>query len=167
VGCSYAPKGQTPILTTDAKFYTKVSVSAIITLDGNLFYDVRINETFKSMATVRLLKNAAKSFKNRLLLLWDNAAIHKSQTIKDFLQQQQDTKTKYDVYLGFIPPYSPEFNPVEQLWSYIKNVLLKNIFCKTIKELKDRVIDALESVKKNKNIITSFFRHKHCAYILN
>lgn len=167
MGGTYAPKGQTPILATDAKFYTKVSVSAIITVDGNLFYDVRIKESFKSMASVRLLKNATKTFKNRLFLLWDNASIHKSQTIKDFLQEQQDNKTKYDVYVGFIPTYSPELNPIEQLWGYIKNVLLKNIFCKTLKELKDRVIDALEVVKKNKNIITSFFKHKHCSYILS
>ena len=167
VGCTYAPKGQTPVLTTDAKFYTKVSVSAIITIDGNLFYDVRMNESFKSMATVRLLKNASKAFKNRLFLLWDNATIHKSQIIKDFLQQQQDDKTKYDVYVGFIPTYSPELNPIEQLWGYIKNVLLKNIFCKTVKELKEKVTQALETVKKNKKIITNFFRHKDCMYILN
>ena len=167
VGCTYAPKGQTPVLVADAKFYTKVSVSAIISIQGDLFYDVRANETFKSMATRRLLEHTAKDFKKRLFLLWDNAPIHRSQIIKDFLQEQQDKKTKHDVYVSFIPTYSPELNPIEQLWGYIKNVLLKNTFCKTAKELKEKVIRSLEIVKKDKELIKSFFRHKDCCYILS
>lgn len=142
-------------------------MAAIITNKGDLYYDVREQETFKGMAMVRLIQNAVKTFKKPLFLLWDNASIHKSEPIKLFLEQQTIDKKKLNIHLGFIPPYSPELNPIEQLWAYMKSVLLKNLFCKTVKELKSKVIQALETIKNDKNLIISFFKNPKCNYILN
>jgi transposase len=37
------------------------------------------------------------------------------------------------------PPYSPELNPVEKLWQYIKDHTIKNRIYKTLRELENEV----------------------------
>jgi len=37
------------------------------------------------------------------------------------------------------PPYSPELNPIEKLWQYIKDHTIKNRIYKTLKELENAV----------------------------
>ena len=58
-----------------------------------------------------------------------------------------------------IPPYSPELNPIEQLWAYLKKKLT-NQFFKTTRALKIAVVKELDKIRKDKKLIQSFFRHK-------
>ena len=46
-----------------------------------------------------------------------------------------------EVFMRFIiqPPYSPELNPIEKLWQYIKDHTIKNRIYKTLKELENAV----------------------------
>ena len=50
-------------------------------------------------------------------ILMDNAAIHKTQTVKEFINQNKENKVIY------LPPYTPEFNPIELVWSVLKSDL--------------------------------------------
>jgi transposase len=38
-----------------------------------------------------------------------------------------------------LPPYSPELNPTEKLWQYIKDQTIKNRIYKTLRELENAV----------------------------
>jgi transposase len=49
-----------------------------------------------------------------LHLILDNGAIHKSKAVKQFLQRHAW------VTLHFLTPYSPEYNPVERFWKWLK-----------------------------------------------
>ena len=46
-----------------------------------------------------------------------------------------------------LPPYSPELNPVERLWQYMKNAVLKNRIYDTLKELEDVVCNFICSMQ--------------------
>jgi transposase len=49
-----------------------------------------------------------------LILILDNATIHKSRAVKQFL-------TQHDwVSLEHLAPYSPEYNPIERFWQWLK-----------------------------------------------
>jgi transposase len=50
-----------------------------------------------------------------------------------------------NVELMFLPPYSPELNPVERLWQWLKRHSLRNRFFKSIKEVMDSVEKCLKS----------------------
>ncbi len=43
------------------------------------------------------------------------------------------------------PPYSPELNPVEKLWQYIKNHTIKNKAYKTLDNLEDEVCKFIQN----------------------
>ena len=49
----------------------------------------------------------------------DNAAFHKSEKSKTLI-------TQTGCRILFLPPYSPDLNPIEQFWTYLKNKI-KNI----------------------------------------
>ena len=49
-----------------------------------------------------------------IVIILDNASIHKSKKTKEFLGRHKN------IHLFYLPPYSPEYNPVEIFWRWIK-----------------------------------------------
>lgn len=146
----------------DTKGYAHLSVAAVISEKGHLYYQVR-ESSFNGRAICRLLDKLHKKWKwTSHTLIWDGASIHTSKEVKAFLSQPGFDKRPIE--LQKLPPYSPELNPVELVWSYLKGTLLKNIACKNLKELKILVCDALESIKKDKKLIKAFFKHPEVAF---
>lgn len=157
---TYSRKGQTPKL--EVQIVTKLCLRAAVAIspEGDLYYEVR-ECPFRSPAMIRFLKNMQRNWRRKILLIWDGATIHTSSFVRDWLTKQ---KEQPQFWLSRIPPYSPELNPAEQVWNYMKNVLLRNICCKTVKELKLRVIEAFETIKNDKGLIQTFFCHKAIAF---
>lgn len=164
VGYSYAPRGQRPVIEADSKNKLKVSLSVAITPQGGMYYQVR-QGTFNGAAIVRFIKKLKKNMKKNMTLIWDGATIHTSEQVKQYLQQQQDEKRK--ICLEKLPAYSPELNPAEQVWAYLKHVLLKNQVSKTLQELKLKVVAGMEAIKNDKELIKSFFRHPNTGFYAN
>lgn len=44
------------------------------------------------------------------------------------------------------PAYSPELNPIEKLWQYIKDHTIKNRIFKTLRELEDKVCKFVQTL---------------------
>lgn len=70
-----------------------------------------------------------------IILVMDNAIWHKSQTLN----------IPENIEFTFIPPYTLETNPIEQVWAKIRKLGFKNKVFKTLNE----VIDKLEEVIQN------------------
>jgi transposase len=49
-----------------------------------------------------------------IAIILDNASIHKSKKVKEYLERHPN------IHLFYLPPYSPEYNPVELFWKWIK-----------------------------------------------
>jgi len=54
-----------------------------------------------------------------VLVIMDNASFHRKNMLYDIAN-------KYDVNLLFLPPYSPDFNPIEHSWANFKEWLRFN-----------------------------------------
>ena len=52
--------------------------------------------------------------------IMDNAQFHRKGILREIA-------SRHGVMVLFLPPYSPEFNPIEHLWANIKKWLKKNI----------------------------------------
>ena len=50
------------------------------------------------------------------IIIMDNCSVHHVQEVKDVIQSM-------GIELIFLPPYSPDFNPIEELFSYLKYYL--------------------------------------------
>jgi transposase len=53
------------------------------------------------------------------VVVWDNLAAHKQRTVREAIEAK-------GCQVVFLPPYSPEFNPIEQAWSKLKALLRKS-----------------------------------------
>lgn len=89
------------------------------------------------------------------VLLLDNFSVHRSKLVINTLEE---CGIKY----LFLPPYSPDFNPIELLWAFMKSVL-RRFKARTHDKLDDAINTALNSVKDV--FILNWFNH--CGYILN
>ncbi len=68
------------------------------------------------------------------ILVLDNGRFHQAKSL-----QIPD-----NVVLLFLPPYSPELNPIERLWQDIKAKLFQNVFA-SIEEMQDKLTDILRT----------------------
>jgi transposase len=60
-----------------------------------------------------LKKHLLPCLKKGQVIIMDNAAFHKSQEIKNLIEEA-------GCKLLFQPPYSPDLNPIEQQWAVLK-----------------------------------------------
>ncbi|MFJ9966465.1 transposase [Streptomyces avermitilis] len=65
----------------------------------------------------RLLDAAHQQLGGPIVLVWDDLNTHVSRTMRDLV----DARLWLTVYQ--LPPYAPEFNPVEGVWSHLKRSL--------------------------------------------
>ena len=86
------------------------------------------------------------------IVICDNLPAHKVSGIKECLKQA-------GARLLFLPPYSPDFNPIEKAFSQIK-AILKKIAARTREELQAAITTAIDAVS-NQNAKNYF---KACGY---
>ena len=85
-------------------------------------------------------------------VLMDNCSIHKSLEIEALIAQA-------GARLIYLPPYSPDFSPIENCWSKI-NSLLRSIGARTYPDLAKAIEAAFEEVSSDD--IRGWFTH--CCY---
>lgn len=76
-------------------------------------------ETFWSF--MKQLRKASCQAGRRVVVIIDNATFHHSRLHKDWRQSAQDRFS-----LDFLPPYSPELNPIERVWKLTRRQCLHN-----------------------------------------
>jgi transposase len=60
-----------------------------------------------------------KELKLNQVVIMDNASFHKSNKVKELIE-------KVGCKLIYLPPYSPDPNPIEHLWGNLKRLLRKH-----------------------------------------
>ena len=70
---------------------------------------------------------------SRLLIIWDGASYHRGEEFQNYLAQvNQESIAIWQVHCQRFAPYAPEENPIENIWSQVKNFLKKfHRFCKS------------------------------------
>lgn len=72
------------------------------------------------------------------IVVMDNLSSHKVSGVREAIEHQ-------GAELWYLPPYSPDFNPIEQAWSKVKSVL-RSITPKTARQLYRAVGTALRRI---------------------
>lgn len=89
------------------------------------------------------------------ILFMDNLSAHKVAGLNELIRA-------CDAHLIYLPPYSPDFNPIELAWSKVKTIL---------RRLKARTFpDLIEALKQALLTITPHDIHAwfaHCGYAIN
>lgn len=80
----------------------------------------------------RLLKRRPRN--KRLVVVLDNAKYHHARALRSFLHRHRRKLT-----LLFLPPYSPELNPIERVWKLTRRLATHNRHFSTLSDVVDAV----------------------------
>lgn len=91
----------------------------------------------------------------RLYLVLDNAPFNRSKKVKSLAK-------KLKIKLVFLPPYSPNLNPIERLWKFFKKKTLYNKYFETFDEFSSSCSDFFRYARKYRDeletLLTDNFR---------
>ena len=86
------------------------------------------------------------------IVVMDNLSSHKVSGVREAIEAAGDE-------LWYLPPYSPDLNPIEKMWSKVKEFLRK-VAARTCEALYQAIADALRTVTQTD--IVGWF--KSCGY---
>lgn len=72
----------------------------------------------------------------RMVILLDNARYHHAKLLKGFLR-----RNRRRLRLLFLPPYSPQLNPIERVWKLTRRLATHNRYFATLGELLQAVLE--------------------------
>ncbi|MGT2826841.1 IS630 family transposase [Streptococcus himalayensis] len=131
IGKSWVPKGVRPHVHSHYIREYRYCYGAVDAHTGESFFIIAGGCNTDWMN--EFLRQLSQAYPNDyILLVMDNAVWHKSRTL------EKPTNIGFE----FIPPYTPEMNPIEQVWAEIRKRGFKNKAFKTL----DDVINKLQEV---------------------
>jgi len=87
----------------------------------------------------------------RIFLVEDNAKYHKNPDMWFWFDAHRK-----EVEPWFLPPYSPEFNPMESLWGYTRREGTHNHFFPNVDELIDSIKTVFRSIQSHPRLIQNY-----------
>ncbi|MBQ9493010.1 MAG: transposase [Oscillibacter sp.] len=100
----------------------------------NLFLSQN-NSAFRQIKCINLfLEQLRKEYEDdRILLLCDNAGWHTTENLK-----KPD-----NIVLAYLPPYTPEMNPIEQIWKELRKRGFKNECFESLDKVEERLCEVI------------------------
>ena len=158
-GTTWALKGQTPVVeSTGARF--GLNMMAAITPRGHMQFMI-VKGAVRADQICEFLNRLMHGRENKVFVIWDGHPTHKSKKVKQCIAS---FKGRLEIFL--LPSYSPDLNPIEQLWNHTKANGVGRKPVSGPDQLKSIIINKLRSLQKLPGKIASFFRHPDCAYII-
>jgi putative transposase len=155
VGLDWAPKGMRKELVTpgqNSKWYMagayNPATKNLITVDG----PKKTSDLF-----ILLLQELATRYRmfGTVHLVVDNYIIHKSKKTQKALSE-----LKGKVVLHFLPPYSPDYNPIERVWWDLHATVTRNHRCPDMESLLAEVRDFVRDYARRGGRLAALDRQK-------
>jgi len=139
---TWAPRGQTPIIRHHQS-HDRISVISGVSVSPirhrlGLYYSL-YEGNITQVQIQEFLRYMLKHLRGPVVVVWDNAACHKGIDIRKFCARHKR------LHLEALPPYAPELNPDEGVWSQAKKSM-SNARHDTFFELWDHLLDTLDGL---------------------
>ena len=152
---TWAPRGETPVLQYHFNWH-QLSVMAGVT--WRRFYFRLFPGAVKAPQVVEFLKALRQQLRRPLLVIWDGLPAHRSRLVRDYVESQDGT-----IQLECMPAYAPELNPVEYIWSYLKQHEVVHFCPRGFAELTDVARRRLSSMQRRPTLVSAFWKQAELA----
>ena len=155
-GTTWAPAGQTPVVTATGRRFSLNMLSAVSPKGEFRFmlHDGTVTAPVFKTFLQRLMAGA----KNPVFVVVDGHPVHKSALVRQYIESQSG-----QLQLFFLPPYSPQLNPDEQVWAHVKRRVSSQLV-ESKDEMKRLALGALRRIQKLLVLVRSFLGHKECLH---
>jgi transposase len=151
-------KGQRKLIPTTAR-QPRMTITGAYQLAGQQFVyqeSERVNSA--SMASFLYKLRGEHPEGQCIHLIWDNAGSHYGKEVKEAAK-------KLNIKLHYLPPYSPNLNPIERVWKIFRERVTYNKYYATAMEFREKVRDFFNNLSSLadilKNRITDNFQIIH------
>ena len=136
MGSCIAAKGVRPVLQYSHKFSSTYLYGSYSPIDGDSFvWEVNGVSTQIFEAYLKALsQHRPKEFK---IVVIDNAGFHSTKNIE----------MPHNIQLLNIPAYTPELNPCEQIWAYLKTRFKNQVF-ETMDQIREWLYEKVQNMTK-------------------
>jgi len=151
-----APRGHTPALRHRARHRDKVSVAAALTLSpavgrAGLYYQTYPDAYVDAEVYAGFLHALLRHIRRPLVVVQDRGNMHKGPPLREL----NASFARLD--LNLLPPYAPELNPVEYVWTHVKHERLANFAPLDVPHLDGTVCRCLDEARHDQSRLHSFF----------
>jgi transposase len=136
------PEEKDPVLLHKPTRKSVGYFGAVRIADGKFLYQSE-KEKFNGISFhsfLKKLRRASSRKGKKIVVITDNARYHHAN-----LHKKWRGKYEKSFSLLFLPPYSPELNPIERVWKLTRRLCLHNIYFPTLSD----VITGVENQFKN------------------
>ncbi len=161
---TWAPRGETPILTHTGASWTRLSIAGALAFrwDGRrtrFFFQTRPG-TYTDLALITFLRALRRHFRRqRVMLIWDGLGAHKSRRMRACLAAPRGW-----LAVERLPAYAPDLNPVEPVWGNVKSQEMANVCAPDLAALRPPLRAGLTRVRCRPTLAFGFLRHAGLAF---
>ena len=135
---SWSKKGKRTVYQNQQEFSNRYLYSAIDPINGETFHLMDFDDASTSQTDVFLKALQEKFPDDHLVIIWDRAPFHRSQSLK-----------RKHMTLIPLPSYSPQLNPVERYFGEMRKFTANRIFRDGIEVLSKVIENAILELSKN------------------
>ena len=121
-----------PIKTGYSNFYLYAAVDP----KGGESFILELPRVDTEVVNIFLKELSEAYTEKNILLIWDQAGYHKA----------KDLQIPANITIAPLPPYSPELNPAERLWRWLRRHACRNRFFKSLDEQAEALAQAIKTL---------------------
>lgn len=145
----WCPVGTRPVLKKALEREYTYVYSSVAPATGDNFSLILLYACNNNMKIY--LERLSKEFSNyRIVLAMDGASWHGEANLENI----------DNISIIHQPPYSPEVNPVEHLWKYVRENYFGNKYWKTMDELELYLVEIFAELHKEKEMLSSLTNYE-------
>lgn len=95
---------------------------------------IQEDQTLNTESTIRFFQKIEEAYptKRKIHVFCDNASYYRNKAVQQYLETSK-------VCLHFLPPYSPNLNPIERLWKWMKERVIYNTYYEHFENFKGAI----------------------------
>ncbi len=155
---TWGRRGVTPTVDVRARRHEKVSgLGALVVSPYRqrlaLALALHPKANIRGPQVLDFLRALNRHYRDAFVLLWDRGRPHRHRAVRAWLEAHPRW------HVAWLPPYAPELNPAEQVWTYLKYGRLANFAPDNVSEIHREVRHEARRLGRRQPLLRSLFRH--------
>lgn len=119
---------------------TRINLSSAVDIGNNKLI-IQEDKTLNSESTIAFLEKIEKAYpaKKKIYLFCDNVPYYRNQKVREYLKKSK-------IELKFLSAYSPNLNPIERVWKWMKERVVYNTYYECFSSFKQAILNFLGSI---------------------
>jgi transposase len=159
LACTWGLRGRAVNVANHGR-HGRMNLIGAFELGTGLFHGVLTSFRVNAMRFRRFIVSLKRRLgTDKILLVCDNASFHKAKDLTAWAESQADW-----LRMEFLPAYSPDFNPIERLWRWIKTGCTHNRCWPSKQALRQHLRESLQAMPTQAQALQSLMKKENQRY---